>query len=70
MKRKQFIPKIGEKFWFIDLNPFDDCCGVDYTYRHTNLIMSDFLCGVYKTKKEAQAALKELKMILNKWRGH
>ena len=65
MKRKQFKPKIGEKFWCITTR-------LDTTFYvwDEHFKLSYFIFGMYKTKKEAESALKELKAFLKKWRWY
>jgi len=65
MKRKQFKPEIGKRFWCITTK-LDT---IFYVWdEHFNL--RDFRFGMYKTKKDAESALKELKAFLKKWRGY
>jgi len=57
--KKRWIPKEGEKFWVIN---FENLKVVyEFNYNYTKSYLS-FNC--FRTKREAQAALKQIKLIL------
>lgn len=69
--KKRWKPKIEESFWTIRfslcigmLNSFCVRPGIDQiTYKSQNNV-SDFPLGCYRTKREAQTAIKKLKKFI------
>lgn len=68
MTKKKWKPKVGEQFWTIRfslclgmLNSFCVKPDIDQIeYKSTNSIL-DFPLGIYRTKSEAQAAIRAIK---------
>jgi hypothetical protein len=62
MKTKKWIPKVGEKVYYVTVNPnwTDTYCEVRTPFSAD----STYKFNTFRTKKEAQLALNKIKKIL------